>query len=78
MSLILQISLKLTKVEPEKKKETVEQPVLDVIIGSMKTNIVVRKWDTQGTVSIKEVAILDYITIGTCIFVANIDIYDWI
>ena len=41
-----------------------EKPVLDVIIGSMKADIVDRKWDTQGSVSMKEVAILDYITTG--------------
>ena len=41
-----------------------EKPVLDVIIGSMKADIVDRKWDTQGSVSMKEVVILDYITTG--------------
>lgn len=39
--------------------------MIDVIIGSMKADIVDRKWDTQGSVSMKEVAILDYITTGT-------------
>ena len=38
--------------------------MIDVIIGSMKADIVDRKWDTQGSVSMKEVAILDYITTG--------------
>ena len=61
---IVKIALKLTKVESGKKKGAVEQPVLDVIIGSMKADIVDRKWDTQGSVSMKEVAILDYITTG--------------
>lgn len=58
------ITLKLTKVETGKKKGREEQPVLDVIIGSMKADIVDRKWDTQGSVSMKEVAVLDYITTG--------------
>ena len=59
-----QIALKLTKVETGKKKGGEEKPVLDVIIGCMKADIVDRKWDTQGSVSMKEVAILDYITKG--------------
>ena len=56
--------MKLTKVETGKKKGVGEQPVLDVIIGCMKADIVDRKWDTQGSVSMKEVAILDYVTKG--------------
>lgn len=56
--------MKLTKVETDKKKGRVERPVLDVIIGCMKADIVDRKWDTQGSVSMKEVAVLDYITTG--------------
>ena len=55
--------------EASKKKCRDEQPVLDVIIGSMKADIVDRKWDTQGSVSMKEVAILDYITTGELIVV---------
>lgn len=55
--------MRLTKTE-RSKKATVEKPMIDIIIGSMKADIVDRKWDTQGSVSMKEVAILDYITMG--------------
>ena len=63
----VQIALKLSKVESTGKKGPVEKPVIDIIIGSMKADIVDRKWDTQGSVSMKEVAILDYITTGAYI-----------
>ena len=41
-----------------------DKPVLDVVVGSIKADIINRKWDIQGSVTIKDVAILDYITLG--------------
>ena len=42
------------------------QPILDIIIRNMYADVVDRKWDTQGSVSMGEVTVLDYITVGTC------------
>ncbi len=35
-----------------------------MIIRDIKADVVDRKWDTQGSVSIGEVAVKDYITVG--------------
>ncbi len=58
-----QVALKLTKSELVKKVER-QKPLLDVVVREMRADVVDRKWDTQGSVSIKAMEVLDYITLG--------------
>lgn len=61
---LCQIALKLTQMQGPSRK--FRQPILDIIIRNMYADVVDRKWDTQGSVSMGEVTVLDYITVGMC------------
>ena len=63
-ALSFQIALKLTQMQGPSRE--FQQPVLDIIIRNMYADVVDRKWDTQGSVSMGEVTVLDYITVGMC------------
>jgi len=60
---IKEIALKLTQMQGPSQK--FRQPILDIIIRNMYADVVDRKWDTQGSVSMGEVTVLDYITVDS-------------
>ena len=60
-----QIALKLTQMQGPSRE--FRQPLLDVIIRNMHADVVDRKWDTQGSVTMGNITVLDYITVGTCV-----------
>ena len=60
--LLFQIAVKLSQVEGVEGGEL--RPLLDVVISNMKADVVDRKWDSQGSVAMGEISILDYITPG--------------
>ena len=62
VSLLFQIAVKLSQVEGVEGGEL--RPLLDVVISNMKADVVDRKWDSQGSVAMGEISILDYITPG--------------
>ena len=59
------IAIKLTHLELEEGPRFGEQlPLLDISVLGMNADVVDRLWDMQGSVTIHEVVILDYITLG--------------
>ena len=62
-SLSLQVALKLTKSVHVKMVEQ-QTPLLDVVVRELYADVVHRKWDTQGSVSLEAMEILDHITLG--------------
>ena len=61
-----QIALKLTQMQGPSRE--FRQPLLDVIIRNMHADVVDRKWDTQGSVTMGTITVLDYITVGTYVY----------
>ena len=64
-AIAFQIALKLTQMQGPSRE--FRQPLLDVIIRNMHADVVDRKWDTQGSVTMGNITVLDYITVGTCV-----------
>lgn len=64
--LFFQVALKLTQMKGPSRE--FRQPLLDVIIRNMHADVVDRKWDTQGSVTMGTITVLDYITVGTCVY----------
>ncbi len=60
----VQVSLKLTQVQQASNKVLKTTPLLEVLVMDIDADVTDRKWDTQGSVSLKGVAILDHITPG--------------
>ena len=60
---LIQLALKLSK-RTKVKKAVVLKPLIDVVVTEIMADVVDRKWDTQGGVSMKEIAVMDYITPG--------------
>ena len=58
-----QVALQLTKTECVKKVER-QTSLLEVVVREIRAEVVDRKWDTQGSVSLKAMEVLDYITLG--------------
>ncbi|XP_064395949.1 intermembrane lipid transfer protein VPS13A-like isoform X2 [Halichondria panicea] len=57
------VAVKLSQTTQKGEKGVISQsPLLDILISDIRTDIEDRKWDTQGSVTMKEVAILDHIT----------------
>ena len=46
------------------KKVVRQKPLLNVLVREIKADVVDRKWDTQGSVCMGEVDVLDYVTLG--------------
>lgn len=61
-----QVALKLTQMKGPSRE--FRQPLLDVIIRNMHADVVDRKWDTQGSVTMGTITVLDYITVGMCVY----------
>ena len=59
-----QVSLKLMQEQRAKKKLLQIKPLLEVVVMSIKAEVMDRKWDTRGSVSLKSADILDHITTG--------------
>ncbi len=59
----MQVAVKLTQGKQVHKKST-QSPLLDIVIRDIRADVKDRKWDTQGSVTMREVALLDYITPG--------------
>ena len=64
-AIVFQIALKLTQMQGPSRE--FRQPLLDVIIRNIHADVVDRKWDTQGSVTMGNITVLDYITVGTCV-----------
>ena len=47
------------------KGVTSQSPLLDILISDIQADVIDRKWDTQGSITMREVAVLDHITTGT-------------
>ena len=56
-----QVAVKLSQVQPSTGEQ---KPLLHIVVGNMKADVVDRKWDTQGSITMKSITILDYITKG--------------
>ena len=68
-TIVFQIALKLTQMQGPSRE--FRQPLLDVIIRNMHADVVDRKWDTQGSVTMGNITVLDYITVGTRVCVVS-------
>ena len=53
--------MKLSQREPDSEGQKL---LLDILVSNVKADVTDRKWDTQGSVSIGDVAIMDYIMTG--------------
>lgn len=62
----MQVAVKLTQGEPARSASS-QSPLLDIVIRDIQADVVDRKWDTQGSVTMREVVVLDHITPGMCL-----------
>lgn len=70
----MQVSVKLTQTSQSttttsssRKKRSLspsQTPLLDIVISDIRADVVDRKWDTQGSVAMREVMVVDHITKG--------------
>ena len=44
-----------------------EKTLLTVAVSRIEANVQDREWDTQGSVAIHNITVLDYITTGMCV-----------
>jgi len=61
---MVQVSLKLTQEQRAGGIVAQATPLLEVVVMDINADVTDRKWDTQGNVTLKEVAIMDHITKG--------------
>ena len=62
---ILQVSLELAQAQTLLRL-TQHKSLLKVVVSDIQVDVVDRKWDMQGSVSVKSVAVLDHTTLGQC------------
>ena len=48
-------------------KDNKEKTLLTVAVSRIEANVQDRPWDTQGSVAIHNITVLDYITTGRCV-----------